>query len=128
MRMGTNSMSPCTICKQKNSSSKLDKLRRLDCYLDGACGSLPSGLPDTHIPRPNWAIHHKCKYGISCHFLRGFDAECRRLAQQCEPKMLLVAVYGDDRLFHGTLQFLRGDFPQIYRWLETFRWKYRKQS
>ena len=113
----------CMVCKDRQRSPKLEQLRRLDGYLRRvfSCTTGVMSLDYQNLCSPNWGLHHKCKSGMRCQDLSKMESECKRLATALEPKLAHIALYGNDALYCETLQYLRGYFPAVYKWMEFVR-------
>ncbi len=104
----------CLMCHDKNSSSELDALHRIEQI----CRRHPMDGSMMNIHRSfNWGIHHHCRYGLPCSNLDRMNLECRTLAFQLEPVMIDIAKH-DETGYHEILMHCQGNFPAVYRQME----------
>lgn len=107
----------CMICRKKNDTHLLDKLRQMERLLqrvEVTEESRKAGRGYTF----SWFIHLNCDYGIGCPQLEQRTSEARRLASNLEPRLVAAAISDNARLYHEILRYLQGDFPAVYRLLE----------
>ena len=63
----------------------------------------------------NWNIHYRCKNVLPlCNKLSQSERNAKRLANEIEPKLMSIIYSQNDRVFHETLRYLQGHFPQVY--------------
>ncbi len=103
----------CLICHEQNH--KIHKLKQIE-QLIRRHGTEPD---NTGREIYNWGHHARCRYGIPCNKIDAYNRENDRLARSLEPYLTSIAKSGDKGLIYELLQYLRGDYPQIYRTVEA---------
>lgn len=109
----------CMICRQKNHSSSLDRLRRIKEQF-----RQPVDMSNIQQEHFTWSIHERCKYGISCNKLQNFENESKRLIKEIEPIIVDICMKQSTNEYHKMLQLLRGEFPAVYNQTERLFRKY----
>ena len=116
----------CMICKQKQDSVKLNKLKNLQRMLKGKKINIqPNKICRAKL---RWYIQpSRCKYGLQCDVLRATDIYCQEIIDVITPLLVGVAEKDDESLYHMVMQQLRGNFPKIYKQMETLHAKQKMQ-
>ena len=79
------------------------------------------------IPKYNWDVHERCKYGMMCGKLQSFEHENMNLVLSIEPLITGLLVNGTKAQLQQLLQLLRGEFSAVYSQVER-DWYYSHQD
>ena len=103
---------PCIVCHQKGNTYLSSKLHRMIQMLQAK------------YPHPTdalsliWHINIKCQYGLYCPDLTRTESELNQLSFEINRYLYSVVEARDTDMYHQSLQYLRGDFPEVYTQLE----------
>ncbi len=120
--IGMSGLEICLICRDKNNTYMLNKLRSMfDRLRSMGHEPMDAGIRTVRRGLFNWGIHSRCQYGVHCDTLTRYDSQCKSLAEQMEPYIVAVAIKGNEHDYHDMLEWFRGDFPAVYNTAERIR-------
>ena len=102
----------CRTCTYRDT--KVQVMRRISTILSDRYYSNPTKL--IHF---NWGVIEHCKYGISkCDKINSNQREFNLQVEQLNVKLSAFVENPEKQRYHELLQFLRGNFPGVYKQVE----------
>jgi len=98
----------CLTCRDNNNTQTKFRIKKLNELLSNV------EPVKSHNYMFNWNFDTKCKYGLRCIEKSRTIANIERDIDVLERKLVAVALDSELRLYHETLNLLRGQFPCVY--------------